>query len=103
MSSSYPAPPTFRTTLRTFAQAPDLPFAGLLSEPSIRAAEESGQPLDVLFAEELLTKAGIATIPLSPFYETPPPRPTLLRVCIAKRDETLDEVARRLRSISKAR
>jgi hypothetical protein len=38
MSSSYPSAPTFRTTLRTFAQAPDLPFAGLLTETDIQAA-----------------------------------------------------------------
>ena len=38
MSSSYPSPPTFRTTLRTFAQSPDRPFAGLLTEVDIPAA-----------------------------------------------------------------
>jgi hypothetical protein len=38
MSSSYPTPPTFRTTLRSFAQAPDLPFADLLTEADIQAA-----------------------------------------------------------------
>lgn len=38
MSSLYPSRPTFRTTLRTFAQAPDLPFAGVLSETDIQAA-----------------------------------------------------------------
>jgi aspartate/methionine/tyrosine aminotransferase len=45
--------------------------------------------------ERLLTEAGIATIPLSAFYETPP-KLTMLRLCIAKQDETLDETARRL-------
>jgi len=47
------------------------------------------------FAERLLTEAGVATIPLSPFYAAPPAL-TFLRLCIAKRDSTLDEAAARL-------
>jgi methionine transaminase len=43
---------------------------------------------DLEFAEQLLTQARVATIPLSVFYERPPAM-TLLRLCIAKRDETL--------------
>jgi methionine transaminase len=50
---------------------------------------------DVAFAERLLTQAGVATIPLSPFYVTPPSL-SVLRLCIAKQDSTLDEAARRL-------
>lgn len=53
-------------------------------------------PGDLVFAERLLTEAGVATIPLSPFYESPPPL-TVVRLCIAKRDETLDGAAERLR------
>jgi len=51
---------------------------------------------DVAFAERLLTEAGVATIPLSPFYKEPPPL-TVLRLCIAKRDTTLDDAVARLR------
>ena len=47
------------------------------------------------FAERLLTEAGVATIPLSPFYAVPPALP-VLRLCIAKQDSTLDEAAQRL-------
>src|SRR5829696_2867533 len=36
--SSYAPPPTFQTTLRTFAQDPDLPFADLITEDHIRTA-----------------------------------------------------------------
>jgi methionine aminotransferase len=54
---------------------------------------------DLKFAEQLLTEASVATIPLSPFYETPP-RHTFVRVCIAKRDSTLDEAAKRLRAFA---
>jgi len=50
---------------------------------------------DLAFAERLLTEAGVATIPLSPFYATPVRMP-YLRLCIAKRDSTLDEAAQRL-------
>ena len=50
---------------------------------------------DVNFAEELLTRAGVACIPLSVFYQHPPPM-TLLRLCFAKRDETIDQGAVRL-------
>lgn len=56
-------------------------------------------PGDVRFAERLLTEAGVATIPLSPFYEDPPSL-TLVRVCIAKLDTTLDAAAARLRSFA---
>jgi methionine transaminase len=55
---------------------------------------------DAAFAERLLTEAGVATIPLSPFYERPPEL-TLLRLCIAKRDATLDEAAGRLRTFAR--
>jgi methionine aminotransferase len=50
---------------------------------------------DLTFADRLIREAKIATIPLSPFYATPP-RMTLVRLCIAKRDETLREAAARL-------
>ena len=51
--------------------------------------------LDVDFADRLIRQAKVATIPLSPFYAAPPPM-TLLRLCIAKRDETLESSADRL-------
>jgi len=54
---------------------------------------------DVQFAERLLTEAGVATIPLSPFYKDPP-RLTVLRLCVAKKDQTLDDAVARLRSFA---
>lgn len=56
-------------------------------------------PGDLAFAERLLTEAGVATIPLSPFYAAPVPL-SVLRLCIAKRDATLDEAAQRLASFA---
>jgi len=50
---------------------------------------------DRAFAERLLTEARVATIPLSPFYAQPEPL-SFVRLCIAKRDSTLDEAAARL-------
>lgn len=56
---------------------------------------------DVTFAERLLTEAGVATIPLSPFYKAPP-KLTVLRLCIAKKDQTLDDAVARLHAFAKA-
>ena len=50
---------------------------------------------DLAFAERLLTEAGVATIPLAPFYESPTYLP-FVRLCVAKKDSTLDEAALRL-------
>jgi len=61
---------------------------------------ELSQVSDLEFAEELLTRAGVASIPLSVFYRQPPPM-TLLRLCFAKRDETLDKGAARLREYAR--
>jgi methionine aminotransferase len=54
---------------------------------------------DMKFADRLIREAKIATIPLSPFYANPP-RMTLLRLCIAKRDATLETAAHRLRAFA---
>jgi methionine aminotransferase len=54
---------------------------------------------DVEFAESLLTDGGVASIPLSPFYALPVRLP-VVRLCLAKRDETLDEGARRINAFA---
>jgi methionine aminotransferase len=54
---------------------------------------------DVTFAERLLTEAGVATIPLSPFYKEPP-KLAVLRLCIAKKDQTLDDAVARLHAFA---
>ena len=56
-------------------------------------------PGDVEFAERALTQGRVATIPLSPFYAAPP-RLSVVRLCIAKRDDTLDEAAARLADLA---
>jgi methionine transaminase len=53
---------------------------------------------DVEFTEKLINEAGVAVIPLSPFYREPPARMRIVRLCVAKRDETLTDAARRIRA-----
>jgi methionine aminotransferase len=53
---------------------------------------------DVEFTEKLINEAGVAVIPLSPFYREPPAGMRMVRLCVAKRDETLVEAARRIRA-----
>jgi methionine transaminase len=53
---------------------------------------------DVEFSEKLINEAGVAVIPLTPFYREPPAGLRIVRLCVAKRDETLVEAARRIRA-----
>jgi methionine transaminase len=53
---------------------------------------------DVEFARWLTIEHGVATIPVSVFYRTPPEM-RLVRFCFAKENATLDEAVRRLRGL----
>jgi len=55
--------------------------------------------VDVEFADRLIREGKLATIPLSPFYAQPP-RVRLLRICLAKKDETLCAAADRLKDFA---
>jgi methionine transaminase len=55
---------------------------------------------DMQFADRLIREAKVAVIPLSPFYAQPP-RMTLVRLCIAKREETLLTAAERLSTFAR--
>ena len=44
---------------------------------------------DEAFAQQAVEQAGVAVVPLSPFAEQDPPR-HMIRLCFAKRDETID-------------
>jgi methionine transaminase len=50
---------------------------------------------DVEFADKVLRQAGVASIPVSPFYVSPP-KLSVLRFCFAKNDSTLEDAAERL-------
>ncbi|NCT67376.1 MAG: pyridoxal phosphate-dependent aminotransferase [Rhodanobacteraceae bacterium] len=52
---------------------------------------------DLAFCEWLAREGGVAAIPLSAFYESPPPGQRLIRFCFAKSDATLQHAASRLK------
>jgi len=51
---------------------------------------------DLAFCRWLTIEHGVTAIPLSPFYETPPPGQRLARLCFAKNEATLDAAIERL-------
>jgi methionine aminotransferase len=57
---------------------------------------------DVEFTEKLINEAGVAVIPLSPFYREPPAGMRIVRLCVAKRDSTLTEAATRIGAYTRA-
>lgn len=54
---------------------------------------------DVVFARQLTQEQGIASIPISVFYQKPPAEQCILRFCFAKNDETLDQATALLTAI----
>ena len=54
---------------------------------------------DAAFCRWLTIEKGVAAIPLSPFYETPPAGQRLARLCFAKNDATLDAAIERLQAL----
>ncbi len=58
---------------------------------------------DIEFTERLINDAGVAVIPLSPFYREPPRGMRIVRLCVAKRDETLESAATRIRTFTTQR
>jgi aspartate/methionine/tyrosine aminotransferase len=58
-----------------------------------------GYPDDVSFAQYLVKEIGVATVPGSSFYNDPRDGARQVRFAFCKRDETLDEAARRLRKL----
>jgi len=97
--------------LADFFQAKRDLLAGLLAGSGLEPVPAAGtyfqlvdygalsRSVDIEFADRLIREAKVATIPLSPFYAVPP-KMTLLRLCVAKRDETLRAAADRLRGFA---
>lgn len=54
---------------------------------------------DQEFAAWLTREHGVAVIPVSVFYETPPPEQRIIRFCFAKNEDTLRAAAQRLAEI----
>ncbi|HEY0961551.1 MAG TPA: methionine aminotransferase [Pseudomonadales bacterium] len=72
-----------------------LPVAGAyfqLADFSSIAPDKS----DIEFCEWLVREKGVAAIPLSVFYRTPPAQQRLIRFCFAKNSDTLQRAAARL-------
>src|SRR3546814_8273699 len=57
---------------------------------------------DFEFCRWLTIEKGVTAIPLSPFYESPPPGQRLVRLCFAKNEATLDAATERLQKLSAA-
>jgi aminotransferase len=55
---------------------------------------------DVAFVRFLMEQIGVAAVPGSSFYRDPARGRTQVRFCFCKRDETIDEAARRLARLS---
>ncbi|MFZ2236264.1 MAG: pyridoxal phosphate-dependent aminotransferase [Dokdonella sp.] len=51
---------------------------------------------DMEFCRWLVREGGVAAIPLSAFYDSPPPGQRLVRFCFAKSDSVLEQAAERL-------
>jgi methionine aminotransferase len=95
------------TGLAAFFQAKRDLLAGLLRGSGFEPVPAAGtyfqlvdygalsSDIDMDFADRLIREAKVAAIPLSPFYAAPPAM-TLLRLCIAKNDSTLETAAQRL-------
>jgi methionine aminotransferase len=93
--------------LAAFFTAKRVLLTGLLQGTGFRPLSPAGtyfqlvdygqlsEATDVDFVDRLIREAKVATIPLSPFYARAP-KMTLLRLCLAKSDETLREAAARL-------
>ncbi|GAA5072412.1 pyridoxal phosphate-dependent aminotransferase [Lysobacter panacisoli] len=54
---------------------------------------------DAAFCRWLTVEKGVAAIPLSPFYESPPSGQRLARLCFAKNEATLDRAIERLQKL----
>jgi methionine transaminase len=99
------------TGLSQFFQAKRDLLSGLLQGSGLRTLKSQGtyfqlidyseidEGADLEFCDRLIREAKVATIPLSPFYAEPP-RMHLVRLCLAKRDETIREAAQRLRQFA---
>jgi aminotransferase len=61
--------------------------------------EALGMRDDVEFARRLVREVGVATVPGSSFFQDKELGRKYIRFCFCKRDETLDEAARRLRKL----
>ena len=96
-------PESYQELARFYAQKRDL-FANLLAQSRFEIKPSSGtyfqladysnisDKLDTEFTRWMTTEKGVAAIPISVFYETPPAQ-QLVRFCFAKNNNTLEKAA----------
>jgi aminotransferase len=58
---------------------------------------------DLAFTKYLVSEIGVAAVPGSSFYRNPKDGAEQVRFAFCKRDETLDEAAKRLKKVRPAR
>jgi methionine aminotransferase len=97
--------PDFPAQLSGFYQAKRDRFCHALAESRFRLEPSAGTYFQLLdysalsdtadaeLSEQWTRERGVASIPLSPFYQNPPGDLRYLRFCFAKSDEVLDEAA----------
>lgn len=81
----------------------DVPLKPLLSKGTyfqLYNYEEVSNEDDVSFAKYLTKEIGVAAIPMSPFYSDPISDKTV-RLCFAKKNETMEAAAERLAKLAK--
>jgi methionine aminotransferase len=96
-------PESYQELARFYAQKRDL-FANLLAQSRFEIKPSSGtyfqladysnisDKIDTEFTRWMTTEKGVAAIPISVFYETPPAQ-QLVRFCFAKNNNTLEKAA----------
>ena len=99
-ASTYETLPAFFQQKRDFLtnQLQDTPLLPKVSQGTyfqLYNYEKLSNQDDLEFAKYLTSEIGVAAIPLSPFY-TNPPGDKVIRLCFAKKEETLEEAAKRL-------
>lgn len=102
--------PEFHGELAAFYQRKRDLFASLLRDSRFNFLPAAGtyfqtadysrlsDEADTDFARRLTVEHGVAAIPISVFYESPP-RDRVVRFCFAKEDDTLERAAERLRRL----
>lgn len=100
---NYESLPSFFQKKRDFliAKLTDIPLKPKLSKGTyfqLYDYSELSQENDIGFAKYLTKEIGVAVIPLSPFY-TDPPGDKVIRLCFAKKENTLEAAAERMKGL----
>ena len=103
-ASTYETLPAFFQQKRNYLtdSLDKIPLAPILSKGTyfqLFNYEQLSDIEDAEFAKYLTREIGVAAIPLSPFYSSPPQQ-KVIRLCFAKKEETLSRAAERLAKLA---